>query len=176
MATIVQKLFKNHLFATNVTVSISLSALGDYLQQKYEHKNRAPHLYQMKTNALPSSSTQASLHPRYSKIASESQAKFTKNFDLIFSGAVWNLRRTGQMSISFGMTSGFLCHFWYNYLDKILPGKSLKIVTRKILYDQILFSPVCILSCLVVASIIDQHSSERAYKEILSKGEIKRFF
>ena len=48
------------------------------------------------------------------------------------------------MSMSFGLTSGFLCHFWYNFLDRMYPGKGIKIVFKKIISDQIIFSPICI--------------------------------
>lgn len=62
------------------------------------------------------------------------------------------------MSLSFGLTSGLLCHHWYNYLDTKLPGSGVKVVCRKILYDQLLFSPICIIACLSVASLIDGHT------------------
>ena len=41
------------------------------------------------------------------------------------------------MSTSFGLTSGFLCHFWYNYLDKVLPGRGVRVVVQKIIFDQV---------------------------------------
>ena len=41
------------------------------------------------------------------------------------------------MSTSFGLTSGFLCHFWYNYLDKVLPGRGIRVVVQKIVFDQV---------------------------------------
>ena len=63
-----------------------------------------------------------------------------------------------------------MCHFWYNYLDRILPGKGIKVVMKKIISDQILFSPICIGSCLSVAAIVNGLDKERSYKEIMSKG------
>ena len=36
---LLQNMFKSHLFTTNVTLSVGLSALGDYLQQNYEKKS-----------------------------------------------------------------------------------------------------------------------------------------
>ena len=50
-----------------------------------------------------------------------------------------NWGRTLHMSTSFGLTSGFLCHFWYNYLDKFLPGKGIRVVVQKIAWDQVIF-------------------------------------
>ena len=69
-----------------------------------------------------------------------------------------NWQRTLHMSTSFGLTSGFLCHFWYNYLDKMLPGSSIRIIIQKIAWDQVLFSPVCIVSCLLVAGKMENKS------------------
>ena len=75
------------------------------------------------------------------------------------------------MCLSFGMTSGFLCHFWYNFLDRVYPGKGLKVVFKKIVIDQVVFSPVCIASCLIVAFGVNKHSLERTYKEVKVKGK-----
>ena len=90
--------------------------------------------------------------------------------------AKWDKNRTYQMSVSFGLTSGFLCHFWYNFLDRVYPGKGLKIVCKKIAIDQLVFSPVCIATCLVVACILKSHDSERTLKEVMFKGKSLTFF
>lgn len=74
------------------------------------------------------------------------------------------------MSVSFGLTSGFLCHYWYNFLDKKIPGKSISIVARKIIYDQILFSPFLIVACLVVAGIIEASTKEEIIRDIQTSG------
>ena len=60
------------------------------------------------------------------KIESKQKTKFNIN---------WS--RTLHMSTSFGLTSGVLCHFWYNYLDKSLPGRGLRVVFTKIAWDQV---------------------------------------
>ena len=48
-----------------------------------------------------------------------------------------NWSRTLHMSTAFGLTSGFLCHFWYNYLDKVLPGRGVRVIVQKIAWDQV---------------------------------------
>ena len=48
-----------------------------------------------------------------------------------------NWTRTLHMSTSFGLTSGVMCHFWYNYLDRTLPGRGIKVVVQKIAWDQV---------------------------------------
>ena len=51
-----------------------------------------------------------------------------------------NWSRTLHMSTAFGLTSGFLCHFWYNYLDKVLPGRGVRVIVQKIAWDQVKIS------------------------------------
>ena len=75
------------------------------------------------------------------------------------------------MSLSFGLTSGFLCHYWYNFLDKKIPGKTIGIVTRKIIYDQLLFSPILIVACLGVAGLIEASSRQKILTDIKEKGK-----
>ena len=48
-----------------------------------------------------------------------------------------NWCRTLHMSTAFGLTSGFLCHLWYNHLDKMLPGRGLRVILQKIAWDQV---------------------------------------
>ena len=76
------------------------------------------------------------------------------------------------MAASFGLTSGFLCHFWYKYLDQKIPGNTLRIITRKILWDQIIFSPVLIIACLGVAGLIQRSTISEIKHEIKDKGEL----
>ena len=97
--------------------------------------------------------------------------KYETTFNLLFR---WNARRTFHMAVSFGVTSGFLCHFWYKHLDRMIPGNTIKIITRKILWDQIFFSPILIVACLCVGGLIDQSSRAEIRHEITEKGKRNR--
>ena len=55
-----------------------------------------------------------------------------------------NWSRTLHMSTAFGLTSGFLCHFWYNYLDRVLPGRGVRIIVQKIAWDQVMNVLLCL--------------------------------
>ena len=115
-------MFRKHLLLVNIGISVGLSGLGDFAQQKYEVKS-------------------------------------------------WSPRRTFHMSVSFGLTSGVLCHFWYNFLDKIHPGRGIKIVIKKILVDQVIFSPINIVACLIVACLLKgKKQSDQIYPEVIHKG------
>jgi len=81
-----------------------------------------------------------------------------------------NLKRTLQMSTSFGLTSGFLCHHWYNYLDRALPGRGVRVIVRKIAWDQVIFSPVCIAACLLVSAWLENSSFRQAVDETVQLG------
>ena len=74
------------------------------------------------------------------------------------------------MAVSFGLTSGFLCHYWYKFLDDKIQGNTIRLVTKKIILDQILFSPVLIAACLIVSGMIDKSSIADIKKEMINKG------
>ena len=75
------------------------------------------------------------------------------------------------MSTCFGLTSGFMCHFWYNFLDRLIPGSGVRIVLRKILYDQVIFSPVCISVCLVSCGVIEKKTLKQINGDLLNIGK-----
>lgn len=52
-----------------------------------------------------------------------------------------------------GATIGVLCHHWYKILDKRLPGRTLKVVAKKLLVDQVMFSPICLSVFFISLSI-----------------------
>ncbi|XP_063982413.1 mpv17-like protein 2 [Diachasmimorpha longicaudata] len=55
----------------------------------------------------------------------------------------WSPLRTQHMAIS-GMTVGIICHHWYNFLDARMPGKTIGIVLKKLVLDQLICSPLYI--------------------------------
>merc|ERR1712032_523204 len=70
-----------------------------------------------------------------------------------------NWSRTVNMSASFGLTAGLLCHHWYRLLDNFLPGRTLKTIVFKIAWDQVLFSPICIAACIFVSGAVFEAKS-----------------
>ena len=89
--------------------------------------------------------------------------------------ASWSTNRTIVQSIAFGGVSGVLCHFWYNHLDKIYSGghREIKVVMKKILCDQIIFSPICIVACLIAACMLNGRDKENMIKEVYHKGNFE---
>ena len=83
--------------------------------------------------------------------------------------------RTIVQSVAFGGVSGVLCHYWYNHLDRIYSAsnhRQIKIVIKKILCDQIIFSPILIVACLLAACIMNGREKENIFKEVTHKGKI----
>ena len=86
--------------------------------------------------------------------------------------------RTIIQSVAFGGVSGILCHYWYNHLDRIYSGgnhRQIKIVIKKILCDQIIFSPILIVACLLAACMMNGRETQNIYKEVTHKGKISRW-
>ncbi|KAL1129007.1 hypothetical protein AAG570_013539 [Ranatra chinensis] len=81
----------------------------------------------------------------------------------------WNVRRTRDMSVS-GLTVGILCHYWYNFLDHRLPGKTIKIVLKKVVIDQLFFSPAYISVFFLTMGILEKSSLKEVGQEIVKKG------
>ncbi|XP_014285422.1 mpv17-like protein 2 [Halyomorpha halys] len=82
----------------------------------------------------------------------------------------WDEVRTGHMSIT-GFTVGVVCHKWYMFLDKKLPGRTVKIVLKKVLVDQIFFSPVYISVFFLTSGLLDKSSLKDIGNEIIEKGK-----
>ena len=71
------------------------------------------------------------------KIEKRQQAQQNSSGNLVKKVSSINWSRTLHMSTAFGLTSGFLCHFWYNYLDRMLPGRGVRVIVQKIAWDQV---------------------------------------
>merc|ERR1711997_1398315 len=76
-----------------------------------------------------------------------------------------NWSRTANMSTSFGLTAGLLCHHWYRLLDNFLPGRTLRTIVVKIAWDQVLFSPICIAACIFVSGAVFEAKSSTQIME-----------
>lgn len=114
-----------YLLLTNCCISISLSSVGDILEQQYE-------LYKKDIEAYSS-------------------------------------KRTAHMAFS-GLTVGIVCHYWYRYIDKRIPGKSLSVVLRKVLWDQVICSPIVISTFFLTLGILEASSKEQILREIKEKA------
>lgn len=81
----------------------------------------------------------------------------------------WDPARTKNMALT-GLPVGVLCHFWYNFLDQRMPGRTLRRVVQKVVIDQILFSPICISVFFITLGVLEHSKVSRVKKEIVQKG------
>ncbi|XP_045464596.1 mpv17-like protein 2 [Harmonia axyridis] len=81
----------------------------------------------------------------------------------------YNLTRTKNMSIS-GGSAGALTHFWYIYLDKIIPGASFPIVVKKLILDQLICSPFVIVNMFVIVGFLEKKTGKEIFNEIKNKS------
>ena len=102
------------------------------------------------------------------------QPHFFSYLTLLFRSSL-SANRTIVQSIAFGGVAGVLCHFWYNHLDKMYSAghRQIKVVAKKILCDQIIFSPICIVACLIAACMLNGRDKENMYKEVYHKGKLE---
>lgn len=115
---------EKYLLYTNVTISLSLSSVGDAIEQGYE----------IFTNDLE----------RY------------------------DAKRTMHMAFS-GAALGVLCHNWYKILDKIIVGKSVDMVTKKLLLDQLIFSPIMIVTFFGSLALFEERPLQNFKDEVRNK-------
>lgn len=78
----------------------------------------------------------------------------------------WN--RLGRMFIV-GALQGPMHHYVYRWMDTVMPVQTLKNITRKILIDQFVMSPICILMFFYSACFLEHKSLEETNDEILEK-------
>ncbi|XP_011880648.1 PREDICTED: mpv17-like protein 2 isoform X2 [Vollenhovia emeryi] len=115
---------KNLLY-TNIGLSISLSGLGDVLEQHHEI-----------------------LKGEWDR---------------------WCFTRTRNMSLS-GMSIGIVCHYWYNFLDARMAGRTIGMVLKKVVVDQLIGSPLCISTFFLTLALLENSSFAEFKDEIRSKA------
>lgn len=119
-------LFSKHLLATNLTISIGFSALGDIVEQIIELVSR-----EIKQ---------------------------------------WDRLRTLKLA-STGFTVGFVCHYWYLFLERVYPHNRRGQVLKKIILNQIVLSPVCILIFFATLAIMEASDKQRLIHDLNTKGK-----
>ena len=68
-----------------------------------------------------------------------------------------------------GLGLGLPHHFWYSFLDRILPGTRLLSIARKIILDQAAFSPFANFFFFMGSGVLEGHSVQQSWKEFKTK-------
>ena len=81
----------------------------------------------------------------------------------------WDPLRTRNICVT-GSVVGPTCHYWYMLLDRLLPGRTLKMVGKKIFLDQMIFSPINISIFLVVLGFLEGATLKSVAIDLRDKG------
>jgi len=81
----------------------------------------------------------------------------------------FDMKRTLHLSLT-GFTVGPICHYWYQMLERRMPGKTMSMIAKKVVVDQIVFSPVCLAVFFLTLGLLDNSSLKQIGKEIYHKG------
>jgi protein Mpv17 len=73
------------------------------------------------------------------------------------------------MAVS-GMSIGIVCHYWYNFLDAKMSGRTIGIVLKKLILDQLICSPLCISTFFLTLAIMENSSLAELKHEIQTKA------
>lgn len=83
----------------------------------------------------------------------------------------WNQSALIELLWTFSSaTVGVVCHFWYKFLDKRMPGRNLTIVLKKVFWDQLICSPIVISTFFLTLGVLEKSSREEVIAEIKSKA------
>ncbi|XP_047027126.1 mpv17-like protein 2 isoform X2 [Helicoverpa zea] len=80
----------------------------------------------------------------------------------------YDFSRTAQMAFS-GSTAGVICHHWYIVLDKVIIGRTLHMAIKKLLMDQLICSPIVILSFFATVAIFEDDPFANFTEEVHDK-------
>lgn len=64
---------------------------------------------------------------------------------------------------------GVACHYWYKFIDKRLPGRSIRLVLKKVFFDQIIGSPINISVLFITLGFLERKSISEIGKEMKDK-------
>lgn len=80
----------------------------------------------------------------------------------------YDAKRTMHMAFS-GAALGVLCHNWYKVLDKFIVGKTFDMVTKKLLLDQLIFSPIMIITFFGSLALFEERPLQNFKAEVRDK-------
>ncbi len=133
---------RTNLLLTNSLISALMGTVGDAIQQHYD------------LLAHPNSDID--------KDATKTNNYVSKNG--------FNYIRSLHMTCA-GFTTGLVSHYWYIYLDKFLgTRKNIFIITKKVLLDQIIFSPINLLVYFSTLGLCERSGVQRISDELVEKG------
>ena len=82
----------------------------------------------------------------------------------------WDPSRTKRICVT-SLAIGPVVHYWYILLDAFFPGRKVVVVLKKILLDQIIFSPVNIVMFLFIMGMQEEITGKEMINDLKDKGK-----
>ena len=82
----------------------------------------------------------------------------------------WDLSRTKRICVT-NLAFGPVVHYWYILLDAFFPGRKVIVVLKKLLLDQIVFSPINIVMFLVIMGLQEGMTGKEMINDMKDKGK-----
>ena len=134
--------FGKHLLLTNCVSCGGFFMLGDAIQQRLEMAQNPAKKFDM---------------TRSVRLGLVGLSQVAKGF--------WSKKMEGQYLYLKGPPH----HYWYLYLDKLLPGKSKAVVIKKILADQAVAAPFFAITFIYGAGLLEGNSLRECWTEFKYK-------
>lgn len=142
---------RRHLLLTNLTISAGMGALGDSVVQSYERL------------LAPEDTEKGHSGPEVEGPAATEE-------DPRSEPKSYQLTRTLHMTAA-GLSTGFTTHYWYLGLERLLGSRrTATVLLRKILLDQVLFSPLNLLVYFGTLGLCERSTWATIRGELLEKG------
>lgn len=146
--TVWKKVFGKYLLLTNTVSCGLMMGAGDVIQQRSEHFRK--HRYLPRGNYVMAASPDAG-------------QKFHGS-----TAYVHDYTRTRNMVIV-GLLQGPFHHWFYMFLDRILPGRNALSVVKKTCMDQTIASPTCLGIFFIGLGLLENRTADEIREEIDTK-------
>ena len=156
-------LFGRYLWVTNTATSGFFLAIGDGLQQKFEQIRALPGKKTSHDWRRTGNLNNNSINETIQNIFFSSKFQI-RSMDIIPS--TWS--NPGRM-MAVGFAIGLPQHWWYCWLDRVLPGISIQNVAKKVLLDQVICAPLACFSFFLGSSLLEQRSFQQSWEEFQAK-------
>ena len=83
---------------------------------------------------------------------------------------VLDIASIGRYAMMGTAMMGPLFSKWYAWIDRAFPSKAKKVVFKKTLIDQFLFTPVCVAVFYIGMAVMEGCTGAKIFEELLEKG------
>lgn len=82
---------------------------------------------------------------------------------------VYDLERTKKMGLA-AIPVAILCHYWYILLDRQLPAYTMRVVLKKVVIDQVVFSPIMWTAYFAALAVLERSDAKTFADRLWNSG------